>query len=362
MGSRLWKVHIQLYFGKDAERYRQRFRDGLEPDETPYGFHLAEEEGFKVTFARDGKRGVFAKIIHKLLDFDLAHAWNNARAMAEADVIWTITEGEAFAAALLMKLGLVPRKPIISNSVWLLNRWPTMPWLRRLQYRFLASEIAVMTVHSDRCLPIARRAFPKLRVELMYFGINVGYFPITPPKASNGPVTHIVAAGNDRTRDWDTLIQAFGSQDRFRLTIICQWLTASKAGRHDNVVLERPSPGDELRDLYKKADIIAVPMEENVFSGITVALEAAALGKPLLATRTGGVPTYFGDDEVLYAPVDDPAAMRKVVLASTPVSRKAVAEKAQARLIDRDYSTRGMIARYGRVSREVFADRGITEH
>lgn len=362
MGSNLWQVHVQLYYGKDAELYRQRFRQGNEPDETPYGFHLAEEEGFRVTFARDGKRGVLAKIIHKLLDFDLAHAWNNARAMSEADVIWTITEGETFAAALLMKLGLVPRKPIISNSVWLLNRWPDLPWWRRMQYRALASEIAVMTVHSERCLPIARRAFPRLRVELMYFGINIGHFPITPPKASTGRVTRIVAAGNDRTRDWDTLIKAFGSDDRFHLTIVCRWLAASKVERHSNIVLEEPSPGDELRDLYRQADIIAVPMEENVFSGITVALEAAALGKPILATRTGGVPTYFAEDEVLYAPVEDPKAMREVVEASTPASRKAVAERAQARLIERDYSTRGMIARYGRISREVFAERGVAEH
>ncbi|MBU1378248.1 MAG: glycosyltransferase family 4 protein [Alphaproteobacteria bacterium] len=358
----MWKVHVQLYFGKDAAAYRQRFLEGNEPDESPYGFHLAQQEGFQVTFSRDGKRGVLAKIVHKLFDFDVAHAWNNVQAMRQADMIWTITEGEAFGAALLMRLGLMPRKPIISNAVWLLNRWAGMPRLRQAIYRSLASEIAIMTVHSDKCLPIAQRAFPKLRCELMYFGINVGYFAITPPETSKSLVTHIVAAGNDRTRDWDTLLEAFGSDERFRLTIICQWLAASKTARHANVVLERPLDGDELRDLYAKADLIAVPMQENVFSGITVALEAAAIGKPILVTRTGGVPTYFDDREVLYAPTGDPRAMRDAVLASTPESRKAVAERAQARLLAKDYSTRGMIARYARVSREVFDDRGIVEH
>jgi len=353
----LWKVHVQLYFGKDAEQYRERFLAGDEPDETPYGFHLAEDEGFQVTFARDGKRGLIAKALWKLFDFDVVHAWNNRRAMRDADVIWTITEGEAFAAAFLMRLGLVPRKPIISNAVWLLNRWSQMATLRRMLYRSLASEIAIMTVHSERCLPIARKAFPDLRCELMYFGINTGYFAISPPRTSNSLVTHIVAAGNDRTRDWDTLLEAFGADERFRLTIVCRWLVENRTARYDNVVLERPSPGDELRALYEQADIIAVPMEENVFSGITVALEAAAIGKPILSSRTGGVPTYFGEEEALYAPPGDAEALRQAVLATTPASRREIAEKAQARLLDGDYSTRGMIARYGRVSRQILADR-----
>jgi glycosyltransferase involved in cell wall biosynthesis len=352
----LWKIHVQLYFGKDADRYRERFRQGAEPDETPYGFHLAAKEGHTVSFSRDVKRGVVAKVVDRLMGFDLLHAWNNRASIAAADVIWTMTEGEAFAAAMLMKVGVVPRKPIISTSIWLFNRWDLLPVWRHALYRYLAHEISVMCVHSVECLPIAERAFPTLRCELMHFGINTQYFTIQRPRLSQGPVTHIVAAGNDQTRDWDTLIQAFGSDKRFRLTLACAWLPASRAARHKNVTILKSQTMDELRELYKGADIIAVPMKENVFSGITVALEAAALGKPVLSSKTGGVPTYFDEGEVLYAKPGDPKALREAVLNSSPASREAIALKAQERLVTADYSTYGLIARYSQITRDVFAD------
>lgn len=350
------KVHVQLYQGKDAERYRARYREGIEPDETPYGFHLAEEEGFDVTFSKDGPRNLFAKVVNKLFDFDLVHAWRNRHAMSAADVIWTMTEGEAFAAAFLMKLGVIPRRPILSNAVWLLNRWRSLTWLRRRAYKALADELAVMTVHSLECLPIAQRAFPNLRSELMYFGVNVAYFPIAPPQlAASSEVIHIVSAGNDRTRDWDSLLEAFGGDDRFKVTLVCAWLDRTRTAEYENVSLLHTSSMSDLRDLYREADVIAVPMRENVFSGITVALEAAALGKPILSTETGGVPTYFDRDQVIYAAPGDAKALREALLATTPASRKAAAERAQARFVERDYSTRGLIARYSRITRELLS-------
>lgn len=360
-GARLCNVHVQLYWGKDAELYRERFRQGIEPDETPYGFHLAEEEGHHVTFSRDGKRSLATRVMTRLAGFDLAHAWHNRKSIAAADVVWTMTEGEAFAVAALMKFGIVPRKPIVSASIWLFNRWDELPWWRRRLYRFLVDEIAVMGVHSEKCLPIAKRAFPDLRCELMHFGINTSYFAIQPPKASDTTIPHIVAAGNDRTRDWDTLIQAFGSDKRFRLTLACAWLSNTRTQRHKNVTLVKPQSMDELRELYASADIIAVPMKENVFSGITVALEAAALGKPLLSSRTGGVPTYFGEDEVLYAPPGDPRALREAVLNVSPDALEAVAHRAQERLLTGDYSTRGLISRYSRLTREVLSQRATPQ-
>ncbi|WP_296599604.1 glycosyltransferase family 4 protein [Phenylobacterium sp.] len=355
-------MHVQLYWGKDAELYRERFRQGIEPDETPYGFHLAAEEGHTVTFSRDGKHRFMSKVIERIFGFDLVHAWHNRRAIAAADVVWTMTEGEAFAVATLMKFGLVPRRPIVSASIWLFNRWDLLPWWRHWLYRFLVDEIAVMGVHSAKCLPIAERAFPNLRCELMHFGINTDYFTIRPPKAPDSTVSHIVAAGNDRTRDWDTLIQAFGSDKRFKLTLACAWLSNSRTARHKNVTLVKPQTMDELRELYDSADIIAVPMKENVFSGITVALEAAALGKPVLSSRTGGVPTYFDEDEVLYAPPGDPRALREAVLNSSPAALEAVAHRAQERLLSDDYSTRGLMARYSRITREVFSRQGKAKH
>jgi hypothetical protein len=36
------KVHVQIFYGKDAEPYRRKYLAGKTPDETPYGFHLVQ--------------------------------------------------------------------------------------------------------------------------------------------------------------------------------------------------------------------------------------------------------------------------------------------------------------------------------
>ena len=120
-----------MYHGKDAEDYRQAYQEGKEPDETPYGFHLAETLGYDVAFSRDAPpapidlRGrVLAKglrVSSRRLGFDLVHAYNNRAGLRQADVIWTMTEGEAFATSLLCRLGRLPRRPLIANTIWLFD-------------------------------------------------------------------------------------------------------------------------------------------------------------------------------------------------------------------------------------------------
>ena len=45
----------------------------------------------------------------------------------------------------------------------------------------------------------------------------------------------------------------------------------------------------ELRDLYARSSVVAVPLYENDFqAGITTLLEAMAMGKPVIVTHTSG--------------------------------------------------------------------------
>lgn len=109
---------------------------------------------------------------------------------------------------------------------------------------------------------------------------------------------------------------------------------------------------DTFQALYRWADIVVVPMRENRFSGITVALEATANGKPVVASRTGGVPTYFGEDAVRYVPPGDPAALRDALaMPAGDAYRYAVA--AQAMFCENDYSLVGLMRRYATLSGQV---------
>jgi glycosyltransferase involved in cell wall biosynthesis len=354
-----------MYYGKDAETYRQGYQAGNEPDETPYGFHLAETFGYDVAFSRDARSAptnlrarAVAKVLresNRRLGFDVAHAYTNRTALRNSDVIWTMTEGEAFAVSLLYRLGRLPRRPLVANAIWLFDGWDRLPPYRKAVFRHLSRYIDVMTVHSRQCLPIIRRQLPHLRSELMYFGINTSLFRISSPVArpDQGPI-RIFAPGNDKTRDWGTLLGSFGNDNRFEVRVICHWLDKEQLGREYSNLTILSSP--DMRDFinsYRWADVVVVPMYRNAYSGITVALEGVAMGKPVVSTRTGGVPTYFDEDEVFYTAVGDHKAMRDTVLGSDACLRAQRAERAQQRFLERDYSTHGLISRYVQLSRDL---------
>jgi glycosyltransferase involved in cell wall biosynthesis len=353
------KVYAHLSHNRDVQVYTDRYRQGKEPDKTPYGFHLAEDEGFDVEFSRPTKSFVaqiLSKIVRRILQFDLIHAWINRSRIEESDVIWTMTEREAFAVACIMTVGVVPKRPIISNAVWLLNQWEAFPSIVKLMFRHLARVLSVMTVHSISGLPIAREKFPSLRTELMYFGINTDVFKIS---IGNEPISinpiRVYSIGNDRTRDWETYLAAFGNDDRFQVIVVCWWLKKSNLKDYRNVTYLRPSTMADFLQLYSDADVVVIPMFENIYSGITVALEAVSQGKLVVCSRTGGVPTYFDESEVIYVPVGDAEAMREAVLSIDANSAKTRAEAAQRKFVAGDYSTRAVISRYAKLTHEVLS-------
>jgi len=353
------KVHAQLFHGMDAETCRQNYLAGKVPFETPYDFHLAREEGFDISFSRDAIRnpkGFLIRFLSRIFEFDVLHAWSNRDRIRGADVIWTLTEGEAFATAFLFSLGIIPRRPIVANNVWLLHYWKQTRFHKRALCRYLSRYITVLTVHSKECIAVAKRVFPDTKTQLMYYGIPTGLFklraPASVPANDDGPIL-IFSAGTDRTRDFATLLTAFGNDDRFHLTIICGWLSDDQIKQYRNVTLIRPCSMVDFLRCYEEADIVAVPMKENIFSGITVALEAVAMGKPVVSSRTGGVPTYFEENDVFYVPVGDAAAMREVVTSTDHTSRWQRAKNAQARFVERDYSSRALVRRYAEITRDL---------
>ena len=351
------KVYVHLFNGLDVDSYKQRYLDGLEPDESPYGFHLAGRLGFDVRFSKDhhdSNAYLAAKLAKKIFGFDLLHAVMNKKALSDADVVWTMTEGEALAVALLQAVRAIPRRPIIANIVWLLNSWDRFSWIRQSYYRFLIRRISIVTVHSKECVATGKVALPNVPLKLMYFGVNTNVFSLTPPQVlTKGDLIKIYSAGSDQTRDWHTLFQAFGNDPRFHLTILCSRFENDVQKAYGNVTLLRSRKVADFVAAYEAADVVVVPMKTNIYSGITVALEAAALGKPIVSSRTGGVPTYFDDDEVVYAPPSRPSDLRQAVLEAMKDPRSSRAIKAQARFRQNDYSTFAMIQRYAEYTLEL---------
>jgi len=90
----------------------------------------------------------------------------------------------------------------------------------------------------------------------------------------------------------------------------------------------------ELRDLYARSRFVVVPLlPSDTDNGVTVALEAMAMGKPVICSRTRGQVDVIQEGVTgLYVPVGDAAAMRAAVLSlwSEPQRAQEMGRSARA--------------------------------
>jgi glycosyltransferase involved in cell wall biosynthesis len=93
----------------------------------------------------------------------------------------------------------------------------------------------------------------------------------------------------------------------------------------------QPLPWREFRQAYRDADLVVVPLRENLYSaGSTVVMEAMACRKPVIITEIPGIAADFAArDLLLTAPAGNAAAMRSQIerMLSDSVMRESYAQR-----------------------------------
>ncbi len=358
------KVFVQLAHGTDARHWQARLADGRVlgiNEQSPYGYHLAAQWGCDVRFSHDAPesrlKSLLRRALRRLLGFDVIHAARNDRRLRECDVVWTHTECQTLSVLLLRRWhGSGPR--VIGQSVWLFDDWPRLRWPLRALYGRLLRDADVLTVLSPLNLEVARREVPGTRSELLRFGIGSATpLPSRVARAPSHPC-RLIAVGNDRDRDWATLIAAVAGDPRFVLTVVSRRAPAEIANAPANVRHVRVADNAELFALHAEADIAVVPLKANLHaSGCTVIQEATLLGLPVVCTRAGGLEAYFADGEVRYVPIGDAPLLKAtlVELAGDPeaLAQQVVAARAK---MDAELGTVNYVRRYVELSREVLGE------
>jgi D-inositol-3-phosphate glycosyltransferase len=126
---------------------------------------------------------------------------------------------------------------------------------------------------------------------------------------------------------------------------------ASRLGIRDRIDFRPPVPAAELVDLYRAADVVAVPSYNESFG--LVALEAQAAGSPVVAAAVGGLPVAV-DDGVSgslvtgHEPQVWAAALASVVLDPAKRARLAKAAPSQAAKFSWEVTVDGLLDSYGR--------------
>lgn len=157
------------------------------------------------------------------------------------------------------------------------------------------------------------------RVACIPFMVDAEFFDPVRVTAQRGSRPRICSVGLER-RDYPTLLKAVDGLDvDLVIAAASPW---SKQGDGmsgtrvpSNVTVRRFSQY-ELRQLYADCDLMVMPLQDVDFqAGITAILEAMAMGKTVICSRTPGQTDVIVDGENgRYVPVGDASALRSQIV------------------------------------------------
>lgn len=175
------------------------------------------------------------------------------------------------------------------------------------------------------------------------FGIDADWF--SPQRDTAVDRQLVLAVGKDLARDYATLVDAVRDLAvRAEIAALPRNLTGIALPA--NVHAHWPSLLD-LRGLYARAACVAIPQHAEDFlfgadGGLTVLLEAMAMGRPIVATDRPMIREYVDDGvEALLVPAGDPSALRTAierVLGDEELAR-ALGAAGRAR-VEREFTSR----------------------
>jgi glycosyltransferase involved in cell wall biosynthesis len=241
---------------------------------------------------------------------DFATVLASLRVANRADVVFSTVDTVGIPLLLLKRAGRL-RPPLVYAAIGLPERLARLRTerMRRLYASALRS-CAVVLAYSEREADDIRRWLEEQggapRVEFVPFGVDVRSF--VPDGVAGGDV---VSVGADPHRDFDLLLRVATRMPdvAFRIVTTADHARAI-ASPPANVALESDLPFDEMRRRLAEARLVALPVRENSYSGATtVLLQAMALEKPIVVTRTSAIATGYGlvdgENVRLVAPGDE---------------------------------------------------------
>jgi glycosyltransferase involved in cell wall biosynthesis len=165
-------------------------------------------------------------------------------------------------------------------------------------------------------------------------------------------------------RDYPTLIEAVRGLDvDVRLAAASPWSKRRNETTDQALppnVRARAYDYNELRELYATSQLVVVPLYDNDFqAGVTTMLEAMAMGKAVIVTRTTGQRDVIQDGiNGIYVPPGDPRALRDAIVGLLASPDRAAQLGANARrTIESEMSLDLWAERISKVVRQVASRR-----
>jgi glycosyltransferase involved in cell wall biosynthesis len=242
-------------------------------------------------------------------------AWACFRQRARYEVI--VTDGEQVGLPLAALCRLAGRRGTRHVMIVHILSVPKKVALMRVLRLTNIIDRFVVYCTAQRDHLVDRLGAPPGRVTLTPFMVDQQFFSEAAVAASRQRM--ICSAGLER-RDYPTLMAAVDGLDATVVIAAAspwsKWADSSAAAEPPPNVDVRRLGFVDLRQLYADSSIVVMPLQETDFqAGITTILEAMAMARPVICTRTTGQTDVIVDGATgIYVPPDDPAALRDAIV------------------------------------------------
>jgi len=334
-------VRIAFVFAGGREPRWQDALAGKTPTDFFYGAVELARMGHDVTSvdAPSPRNSLLAVAYNCLLDWrtPVRTRGEHVAAMARilprlknADAVVAASTSHANALAFWKRLGRV-RAPIAGIHCGHVN-YEQHGARKCSSARVFASQEVILFAGAEREETIRQFAVDPARIHANPFGVDVNFWSPSSTKRE-----FILAVGNDGRRDYGTLVSAVAGLDAPVKILTARELPALPPNvTHLRGSWHAPAVTDEeLRDLYRRALMVIVPLEDSIQpSGQSVALQAMACGCPVIMSRTRGLWTgndFVSDRDLLLVEPSSPASLRGAIqhLLDDPAAAEQVGTSAR---------------------------------
>ena len=293
----------------DEKVIRELEEKGTIPRTTFLNVELNVEPLDSKFLARAPKR---RRWLYSLVPVEVAQVLEAFFVKNEYDLVLSWTEKLAFPFALLCKLTRSKVPHVVMCT------WPGKGMKARL-LRYVQTHISRMVMWSSvqRDIVINEIGLPKSKVSFIGYFTDQHFFQ--PTKSE----TDMICSVGSEMRDYATLVEAMRGLD-IRCHIAAgthrrgttTWVKAIEVETElpPNVTVGKKNP-EELRALYARSRFLVLPLlPSNTDNGITCMLEAMAMGKPVICSRTKGQVDVVREGQTgIFVPPGDSIALRKAI-------------------------------------------------
>jgi glycosyltransferase involved in cell wall biosynthesis len=205
-------------------------------------------------------------------------------------------------------------KLVLPGFIYTDSSHPVLANFKIAYYRWILCYADVVICHSHLEVETNKTRFAAADTQFVYFPYAIHVSGANDRSSAEGDTGFVVSAGRSG-RDYELLIEAVRGMN-LDLHIICdQFPEALRAGLPDNVAILDDCYGNCYFDELVKCRFVVIPLSVNdISAGQMVLLQAMALGKPVIITRTATTIDYVQDgDGVLFVEPKDLSAMAHAI-------------------------------------------------